>query len=299
MRKVQCLNRHYYDADRSGLCPHCGAAEAKEMPAGAAPVQNTGTDSRQEKPAFGQTAPGLEQNEGKKGKKKGRLFSWGHSREKTRETELPSEAAEPEGKAARTVNRQNRPGGAGIAERDMTGSLGTAATAAQDMEEVISRKGSAAPDGQQLTDWYETVVLSDEEPAQTEPMDQLKTVSIYADGSGTEPVTGWLVAVNGEYYGQSFPLRTGKNFIGRDISMDICLSREVSVSRVRHATIVFEPKHCVFLLSGGEGSGLTYCNDELVLGTVQLKAYNRLQLGEAEFVFLPFCGAQFRWDLMQ
>lgn len=129
-----------------------------------------------------------------------------------------------------------------------------------------------------------------------EEKDALKTVSIFADEEGEEPITGWLVCIKGKHYGKSFEIKTGQNCIGRDYSMDICLKKEDSVSRDKHAYIIFEPKKCMFLLKSGGGKGLTYCNDELVLDVTVLKAYDKVQLGDAEFLFVPFCGEQFIWS---
>lgn len=125
--------------------------------------------------------------------------------------------------------------------------------------------------------------------------DSAKTVGVYADAN-TEPVVGWLICVKGESLGESFNLKAGKNSIGRGAGMDVMLAQERSVSRDKHAIITYEPKKRVFLIQPGESSGLVYLNDELLMSYAQLSAYDTIQLGEAIFKFLPFCGESFVWE---
>lgn len=125
--------------------------------------------------------------------------------------------------------------------------------------------------------------------------DSAKTVGVYANAF-TEPVTGWLICVKGESQGESFNLKAGKNAIGRGAGMDVMLAQEKSVSRDKHAIITYEPKKRIFLLQPGESSGLVYLNDELLMSYSEIKPYDKIQLGDALFVFIPFCGEQFTWD---
>ena len=41
------------------------------------------------------------------------------------------------------------------------------------------------------------------------------TIGYYSRVIGVEPVVGWLVCTEGEYKGESFKLKSGRNFIGR------------------------------------------------------------------------------------
>lgn len=125
--------------------------------------------------------------------------------------------------------------------------------------------------------------------------DSAKTVGIYADAE-TEPVVGWLVCVKGdECQGESFNLKAGKNMIGRGVGMDVQIP-EPTVSRERHAIITYEPKKRMFLIQPGDGSGMVYLNDELLMTFSEIKSRDIIQLGEALFMFYPFCGEDFTWD---
>lgn len=125
--------------------------------------------------------------------------------------------------------------------------------------------------------------------------DGQRTVGYYSKSVGKDPVTGWLVCVTGECKGESFNLKSGRNFIGRSSAMDVVLDGDRSVSRNKHAILVYEPKAHVFIAQPGESRELFYVNDEVVLSNVVLKAYDKLTIGETELLFVPFCGERFSW----
>jgi hypothetical protein len=126
--------------------------------------------------------------------------------------------------------------------------------------------------------------------------DELKTVSIYNTPSGTEPVVGWLVCIKGEYFGQSFHLKNGQNFIGRAGNMDIVLAKELSVSRNKHCIIVFDSNPQDFYIQQGESSANTYLNGGIVLTPTKMKAQDKIGIGQGEFLFVPLCINDFRWE---
>ena len=49
-----------------------------------------------------------------------------------------------------------------------------------------------------------------------------KTMSINGTTESVNPVTGWLVCIEGPHYGKDYKIHAGKNFIGREI---ICIFR--------------------------------------------------------------------------
>lgn len=109
------------------------------------------------------------------------------------------------------------------------------------------------------------------------------------------PCVGWLVATKGVHVGQDFRLKVGKNFIGRDMQMDIVLDGDKSVSRNRHAIVVYEPKQHAYLLQPGESSELVYLNNEVVMTPKELKAYDVITVGDVNLLFIPLCNATFNW----
>jgi hypothetical protein len=72
------------------------------------------------------------------------------------------------------------------------------------------------------------------------------TMSYYSKSIGAEPVVGWLVCTGGECLGEDFRLKSGRNFIGRASGMDVSISGDNTVSREKHAVIVYDPKSMCF-----------------------------------------------------
>jgi hypothetical protein len=127
------------------------------------------------------------------------------------------------------------------------------------------------------------------------PTDQ-KTVAFYNFSNDIEPVVGWLVCIKGEYHGASFNLKSGRNNIGRALTMDVALAQEKSVSRERHASVTFDPHQQKFFVQSGDGNGLTYVNNELLMMFRELQPYDIISLGACELMFLPLCGEKFSWE---
>ena len=126
--------------------------------------------------------------------------------------------------------------------------------------------------------------------------DENCTVGCYAQVIGVEPVVGWMVCIKGAYRGESFKLKSGRNFIGRAANMDIVLGADQSVSRLRHAAVVYDPKSRDFIVAAGDARELCYLNGEVVVTSQKLKAYDVLTLGNTELMLIPLCGEKFSWD---
>ncbi len=112
---------------------------------------------------------------------------------------------------------------------------------------------------------------------------------------GIDPVVGWLVCVEGADRGRDYRIRSERNHIGRDPSMDICISGDDTIAREKHAVISFNPKKNTFLIAPGDGRGLIYLNEEEVIVPMELKAYDMIEMGQTKLVFVPFCGSNFQW----
>lgn len=118
----------------------------------------------------------------------------------------------------------------------------------------------------------------------------------YFGAVSTEPVVGWLVAIEGSNFGEDFKLKSGRNFIGRSTEMDVALTGDSSISRDKHAIILYEPKGNVFLVQPGDAKELFYLNDKVVLTATEINAYDVLSLGGTKLLFIPCCSDKFNWD---
>jgi hypothetical protein len=126
--------------------------------------------------------------------------------------------------------------------------------------------------------------------------DEGHTVAIVRKKTGIDPVVGWLVCVKGPEKGRDYRIRSEKNAIGRSESMDICIVGDETISRSDQAFLVYDPKRRAFRIQAGTGRGLIYRNGEEVITSEVLSPYDVLEIGESEFLFVPFCGERFQWE---
>lgn len=126
--------------------------------------------------------------------------------------------------------------------------------------------------------------------------DDDKTVSFGFFGiSRVEPVTGWLVCQNGEERGRDYRLRTGRNFVGRANSMDVCLIDDKNISRDRHCSISYDPKGNAFYLAA-EGGNTVYLNGLLVEKAERLNTDDEIMIGNTRLLFVEYCKEGRTWD---
>jgi hypothetical protein len=134
------------------------------------------------------------------------------------------------------------------------------------------------------------------------PIDYIKddadnTVAYWANELKIDPVVGWLVCLNGYEKGKDFKLKSEKNFIGRDIDMDVCLEGDNTVSRKNHAMIAYNPKNREFMITQGEGSGLVYVQNQAVYGPRPLKNFDIIEIGLSKYAFVALCGDNYDWNM--
>lgn len=122
------------------------------------------------------------------------------------------------------------------------------------------------------------------------------TVHYFKRTLGVEPVVGWVVCVKGTHFGEDFRIKSGRNFIGGASSMNVCLCADKSVSKTRHAIITYDPKSGSFTIQSGDENETCYLNGELISKPCELKANDRISLGETELMFVPFCSEAFTWE---
>lgn len=110
-----------------------------------------------------------------------------------------------------------------------------------------------------------------------------------------DPVVGWMVCVDGPSRGKDYRIKGGKNNIGRLAKNRIQITGDDTISRENQAFIQYDHKTNQFWMRDGDGSNNNYVNDELLMQPVELKAGNRVLIGETNLIFVPFCGENFKW----
>jgi hypothetical protein len=110
------------------------------------------------------------------------------------------------------------------------------------------------------------------------------------------PVTGWIICIEGPSKGRDYRVLMEKNFIGRSDGMDIQILGDNSIAKHNHAIIVYDPKKRQTILLPGDAQGLVYVNDEAIYAPVELHGYDVIELGKSKFLFVPLCGEHFEWQ---
>lgn len=132
--------------------------------------------------------------------------------------------------------------------------------------------------------------------ARRQGADTGKTVAVFQKNFKLEPVTGWLVCIEGPDKGRDYRIAAKNNSIGRGESADICIKGDQAVSRENHARLSYDGKHNNFYLIPAESTNNIYINDEPVYVPTRLNKGDLLELGESKFIFIPFCDETFNWQ---
>ena len=129
-------------------------------------------------------------------------------------------------------------------------------------------------------------------PALSSPME--RTVAAAAIPATKRYVVGWLVGLNGAARGESFPVRMGRNIIGRDKRSDIVIQDEQASAH--HADLVFRPEERRFILMDHNSTNGTYVNDTEIEPRRDLTPHDIIRIGLQKFLFSPLCHDGFYWD---
>jgi len=109
------------------------------------------------------------------------------------------------------------------------------------------------------------------------------------------PVTGWLVCVDGPSKGRDYKIFMEKNFVGRSDGMDIQILGDSSIAKRNHTVLVYDPKKRKTLILPGDSQGLVYVNEETLYAPQELNEFDVIEFGKSRFVFVPLCGEKFEW----
>jgi hypothetical protein len=107
-------------------------------------------------------------------------------------------------------------------------------------------------------------------------------------------VVGWLVGLSGAARGESFPVRMGRNVIGRDRKSDIVINDDQASSH--HADLVFRPEEKRFILMDHNSTNGTYVNETEIEPRRDLVPQDVIRIGSQRFIFMPLCHDGCHWD---
>ena len=150
--------------------------------------------------------------------------------------------------------------------------------------------------GGMMQEAIEKTVMPDYMSQEKQREEDSKTVSIFETKCENEPVVAWLVCIKGPDRGKDYRVFGRINVIGRSSENDVVLDKERTVSQRNHAKLAYDPKHNNFQMIPGDGHNVCYLNDEALYVPRLLHAYDVLEFGETQLMFIPFCGDRFSWD---
>lgn len=274
MNVVRCKKGHYFDADTYEVCPHCKAVISDS------PSERTTKEKDLKKKSLWKHK---EKDTGKKEHK---------DIERTGTLALEFVSTSDDSRDSKPIDyNSNRE--IGYTGEDKTVSLNDITETEQNEKEDLPagssslqdvvKNASANSEGKTLS-YFDRAAMSAQAGNQnvnTDPVD---------------PVVGWLVCIAGKHFGESFHIAAGKNSMGRSIENRIVLAKDDSISRTKHALIIYEPKKRNFYLQPGDSSGLTYLNDNYIVESQKLCAKDVIELGNSKFLFIPLCGEDFTWE---
>jgi hypothetical protein len=130
------------------------------------------------------------------------------------------------------------------------------------------------------------------------PAPPQRTVAVPKMESGPFPsrryVVGFLLGLTGPIRGEAYPVRMGKNIIGRDRKSDIVVDDEQASAY--HADLVFRPEEQRFILMDHNSTNGTYVNGVEIEPRKNLEDRDVIRIGLQRFMFLNLFKAGFNWD---
>jgi len=110
-------------------------------------------------------------------------------------------------------------------------------------------------------------------------------------------VVAWIVIISGIGEGRDFRVVTGQNTIGKSNSNMIAIDfGDDTISREKHAFIIYDSQNNKFIFRGGEGQNISYLNGNSVYSPVIIKNGDIIEMGETKFRFSTFCDETFIWE---
>jgi hypothetical protein len=134
-------------------------------------------------------------------------------------------------------------------------------------------------------------------PGQSTPPMERTVAAQKIDAANAQPlryVVGWLVGLSGPARGESFPLRIGRNVLGRDRRSDIVIDDDQASAH--HADLIFRPEERRFILMDHNSTNGTYVNEGEIEPRRDLADRDIVRIGSHRFLFVPLCSEDFYWD---
>ena len=142
----------------------------------------------------------------------------------------------------------------------------------------------------------EIIEMKIEEKITQENVDATVMITKNVNDDDKQPLVAWFVVVEGKGKGSDIRIIAGQNSIGRDKSNMVCIDfGDTTISREKHAFIIYDLKHKKFMFKSGEGKNISYLNEEGVYSPVPIKDGDTVEIGETKLRFVQLCDENFEW----
>jgi len=131
-----------------------------------------------------------------------------------------------------------------------------------------------------------------DEDARKTPEEQAEELTLEKD----DWVCGWLVCASGVNKGRSYEIRAGINPIGSDINMHIRVLGDPRIEKRNHGVIAYDSQKAQTTILPGNSNGLVYVEGKAIFDPINLTSYDRIQIGDSQFVFVALCNENFSWE---
>jgi len=128
------------------------------------------------------------------------------------------------------------------------------------------------------------------------------------DTSTSDPVVGWVVAVEGPVKGANYTLKWGINSVGRESNDCHVFLQDETISREAYASIFYDHMSNSFYLLPIQNPRLRMVvltkhprldpdpQWKPLLEKIELQPFHMMKIGKTELMFVPFCGEDFKWE---
>lgn len=107
-------------------------------------------------------------------------------------------------------------------------------------------------------------------------------------------VVGWLVGLNGKARGEAYPVRMGRNILGRSRESEIVIQDDQASAQ--HADLVYRPEERRYILMDRNSTNGTYVNGKEIEPRRDLTSRDVVTVGSHRFLFVALSELGLDWD---
>ena len=116
------------------------------------------------------------------------------------------------------------------------------------------------------------------------------------DSSSVSYCVGWLLVISGPMVGNSFPLRLGRNSVGRGAGNAVRLLNDDAISREAQVYVIYDGDNNEYAIAPGGGSAISRVNGKRLDTSADLKLGDVIALSKKTSLrFIPACDESFQW----